>query len=177
MNVFILNTGRCGSTTFIKACSHIENYSSAHESRITQTGKQRLAYPSFHIEADNRLSWFLGRLDNEYGNSAFYVHLKRNTKKTIESFCHRENFGIMKAYKEGILLGADSQSTAEIAEDYIKTIEQNISLFLKDKTLKMNFNLENSSNDFKIFWEKISAEGNLEMALAEWSIAYNPSSG
>ena len=33
MNVFILNTGRCGSRTFARACAHITNYTSAHESR------------------------------------------------------------------------------------------------------------------------------------------------
>ena len=85
MNVFVLSTGRCGSTTFIKACSHITNYSSAHESLSTRTGKQRLNYPENHIEADNRLSWLLGRLDNTYGDDAFYVHLNRNIEDTIAS--------------------------------------------------------------------------------------------
>lgn len=56
MNVFVLNSGRCGSTTFIAACRHITNYSSGHESRATLIGEERLAYPTQHIEADNRLS-------------------------------------------------------------------------------------------------------------------------
>ena len=63
MNVFVLNTGRCGSVTFIEACRHIHHYSAAHESRATYIGEQRLAYAANHIEADNRLCWFLGRLD------------------------------------------------------------------------------------------------------------------
>ncbi|MEJ1383421.1 MAG: hypothetical protein RPV21_03475, partial [Candidatus Sedimenticola sp. (ex Thyasira tokunagai)] len=67
MNIFILNTGRCGSTTFIEACRHITNYSAAHESRIQLIGDRRLAYPQNHIEADNRLSWLLGRLEHTYG--------------------------------------------------------------------------------------------------------------
>ncbi|MEW8461604.1 MAG: hypothetical protein AB2653_14955 [Candidatus Thiodiazotropha endolucinida] len=78
MNIFILNAGRCGSTTFVQACQHISNYSAAHESRSTLTGKQRLSYPDNHIEADNRLCWLLGRLEREYGNDAYYVHLTRN---------------------------------------------------------------------------------------------------
>jgi len=121
MNIFILNTGRCGSTTFIEACQHISNYSSAHESLSTYIGKQRLNYPDNHIEADNRLSWFLGRLDKEYGDDAFYVHLSRDLKQTAESFAKREDYGIMKAYKEGVLLGGDKEQLSyDIAVDYLK---------------------------------------------------------
>jgi len=175
MNIFILNTGRCGSTTFIKACQHITNYTSTHESLSTCTGKLRLSYPINHIEADNRLSWFLGRLDEKHPG-AFYVHLTRNPRDTIKSFSKRENFGIIKAYKEGILLGGeDNQSSHDIAADYIHTVESNINYFLKDKTDKMYFKLETAVDDFKVFWKTISAEGNLNAALAEWSINYNKS--
>ena len=176
MNVFILNTGRCGSTTFIKACGHIKNYTAAHESLSTCVGEQRLAYPSQHIEADNRLSWFLGRLDQVYGDNAFYVHLSRNKQLTIESFSKRGDFGVMQAYKQGIILGGEVDQTVEmVAEDYIETIESNITLFLKDKTRKMNFSLENAEQDFKLFWDKVSAEGDLQSALNEWSVNYNAS--
>ena len=176
MNVFILNTGRCGSSTFIKACSHISNYSAAHESRATLIGEQRLAYPAQHIEADNRLSWFLGRLDQQYADNALYIHLNRNKQKTIESFAKRADYGIMQAYKEGILLdGENNQSNEKIAADYIATVESNIEFFLKDKTHKMTFSLDNAKQDFEIFWTFISAEGNLQAALGEWDISYNAS--
>jgi len=177
MNIFILNTGRCGSSTFIKACSHITNYSAAHESLATLTGDDRLAYPDRHIEADNRLSWLLGRVEKKYANNAYYVHLSRNLQQTIESFSQRESFGIMKAYKEGVLLGGkSSQSAEDIAADYIYTVESNIELFLHNKTNTMHFSLEKAEEDFKIFWHNISAEGNLDAALAEWKINYNKSS-
>jgi len=176
MNIFILNTGRCGSTTFIKACEHISNYTCAHESLVTQTGNKRLAYPSQHIEADNRLSWFLGRLDKQYGNNAFYVHLSRDKQKTINSFSQREDYGIMKAYKEGILLDGEKNQTAkQVAEDYIETVETNIFFFLKDKTNKLNFKLETAEKDFERFWNMISAEGNFQAALKEWAVNYNAS--
>ena len=74
-NVFVLCTGRCGSTTFVQACQHIENYTASHESKISLLGDQRLEYSQNHIEVDNRLSWFLGSLDKKYGDNAFYVHL------------------------------------------------------------------------------------------------------
>jgi len=176
MNVFILNTGLCGSSTFIKACEHISNYSAAHESRATLLGEQRLAYPTQHIEADNRLSWVLGRLDQQYADNALYVHLSRNNKQTIESFSKRADFGIMQAYKEGILLGGESNQTSDlIAEDYINTVESNIEFFLKDKTHKMNFSLDNAKVDFAVFWQFISAEGDFQAALNEWNVSYNAS--
>jgi len=176
MNVFILNTGRCGSTTFIKACEHINNYTAAHESLVTKCADDRFAYPPNHIEADNRLSWFLGKLDEKYADNAFYVHLTRDKQKTIDSFSKRQSYGIMQAFKEGILLGGeDNQSAEMIAEDYINTVELNIKLFLKDKTNKMSFRLENYSQDFEIFLQKISAEGDLKSAFKEFNTNYNAS--
>ncbi|MCK5001966.1 MAG: hypothetical protein KAS57_03030 [Gammaproteobacteria bacterium] len=176
MNIFILNTGRCGSTTFIKACQHISNFSAAHESRCTLIGEQRLSYPENHIEADNRLSWILGRLDQVYGDNAFYVHLSRDKNTTAESFARRNNFGIMKAYREGIFFQeTQNDSALELAQDYIETVESNIALFLKGKTHTLSFSLENAEQDFRKFWTSINAEGDLEAALSEWNTSYNAS--
>lgn len=176
MNVFILNTGRCGSVTFVKACRHISNYSAGHESRINFTGVQRLAYPDNHIEADNRLSWFLGRLGETYGDAAFYVHLSRDPGDVASSFVSRADFGIMKAYREGVLMGGQpGQSSMELARDYIETVEANIRLFLQDRPNTMSFSLENAVNDFQAFWNAIGAEGDYDGAVNEWSISHNAS--
>jgi len=176
MNVFILNSGRCGSTTFIKACQHITNYSAAHESLLSETGEQRLNYPDHHIEADNRLSWILGRLDKVYGDNAFYVHLKRKPHDTASSFAKRIDFGILKAYEQGVLMHDVHRLPAyDIASDYIETVNSNIELFLKDKTHKMLISLETVQTDFSDFWQRIGAQGNREGALNEWRINYNAS--
>lgn len=176
MNVFVLNSGRCGSTTFIQACCHIVNFSAGHESRCKALGQDRLAYPTQHIEADNRLSWFLGRLDKVFGNKAWYVHLKREPSVTATSFVRRRNFGIMQAYREGILMGGlAGYSDVAIAEDYLETIDENIRCFLKDKSHQINVHLESASNDFERFWHWIGAEGDLDAALAEWQRCYNAS--
>jgi len=175
MNVFILNTGRCGSTTFIMACEHITNFTSAHESRCDRLGEDRLAYPENHIEADNRLSWFLGRLDNHYGDKAIYVHLMRNSHDTASSYAKRLfPGGIIPAYRKGILQHLpDDISDMSVSLDYYDTVNSNIEHFLKDKTRKMEFNLENAKEDFKKFWELIGAEGDLDAAMAEFDIPYN----
>jgi hypothetical protein len=175
LNIFVLNPGRCGSTTFIQACRHITNYTAAHESRSRLVGEQRFAYPANHIEADNRLSWVLGRLERHYGDHAFYVHLTRERQSCSESFIKRSHFGIMKAYKEGILLGGQNQSKEAVAYDYLDTVETNINLFLKDKTHQLRFRLEQAERDFEAFWQQIGAQGDLRQALAQWRITYNAS--
>lgn len=177
MNVFVLNTGRCGSTTFIRACEHISNYSAGHETRIHLMGMARLDYPDNHIEADNRLCWMLGRLEERFGGDAFYVHLYRNREATAASFARRTGFGIMRAWREGVLLeaGGEADSLA-LARDYVDAVEANIRLFLRDKPRQMALRLERASLDFPRFWQAIGAEGDLDAALAEWQVRHNASS-
>lgn len=174
MNVFVLNSGRCGSTTFIKACEHITNYTCAHESRMNALGDGRVTFPQNHIEADNRLCWFLGRLDEKYGQQAIYVHLSRSRDAVARSFSKRFDRGIMKAYAFGILtrLPADF-NRLQVAEDYCRTIDENINLFLRDKPRVIHVTLENARDDFKTFWNEIGAEGDLDAALKEFEIAHN----
>jgi hypothetical protein len=174
MNVFVLCTGRSGSTTFIKACAHISNYTSAHESRTGMLGELRFDYPSNHIEADNRLAWFLGRLDRHYGQNAVYVHLRRTDEDTARSFVSRFSGGIIAAYRKAILMGLPENSRPmDVSLDYCDTVNSNIGLFLKDKFVCMDFRLENAKDDFQRFWEFIGAEGDLEAALVEFDINYN----
>lgn len=177
MNVFVLNSGRCGSTTWIRACEHIENFSAGHESRIQLTGPGRLAYPANHIEADNRLTWLLGRLDAAYGDDAYYVHLQRDPAATARSFARRSDFGIMRAWREGVLLGASpGTGPLDLAYDYLASAELNIQLFLRDKSHQMVARLETIESDFTTFWEWIGAQGDLGAALTELSIRHNASS-
>jgi hypothetical protein len=176
MNIFVLNSGRCGSTTWIRACEHMCNYTAGHESRAHLVGPARLAYPENHIEADNRLSWLLGRLEATYGKQALYVHLRRDPEATASSFARRYDFGIMKAYREGILIGADPQlSSLSLARDYLETVEHNIALFLRDKPRVLEARLEYLEEDFLRFWSLIGAEGDLDAALAELRIHHNSS--
>lgn len=163
-NVFILCTGRCGSKTIINAFEHSDNFSAGHESKAQEIGSERLNYPDFHIEADNRLSWFLGRLENKYGSDPLYVHLTRDKQKTAESLTHRWGpFSIMKAYTFGIL--KTQSHDLKYALDYVETIDENITAFLKDKKHVVHIKLENIEEDFKKLWDQIGAKGDLQKAL------------
>jgi len=174
MNVFVLNTGRCGSVSFIKACQHITNFTSSHESRGGYLGAEHFRYPENHIEADNRLSWFLGRLDQAYGDRACYVHLLRDPLKTAQSFAARYQRGIIHAYRRKLLMGCPRNADpVQVCMDYCDTVNTNIALFLRDKTQQMTFRCENAAEDFPRFWSLIGARGDLAAACAEWKVAHN----
>lgn len=173
----MLCTGRSGSTSFYRACRHITNYTSGHELNTSELGEERFAYPDRHIEIDNRLSWLLGRLDTVFGDRAFYVHLIREEHATAQSFDKRWSgrYSIIRAYAEGVLRRKDQGE--HLCVDYYRTVNQNISLFLKDKSQKMTVQLEETADHFPIFWERIGAEGDLGAALREFEVKHNRSAG
>lgn len=177
MNVFILCTGRCGSTTFIRACGHLDNYTAGHETR-SMPGPERFAYPADHIEADNRLSWMLGRLHRQFGDQAFYVHLRRDPTAVATSYNKRWAMGgtIIQAYDRSILR-SDERSLA-VAEDMVDTIEANIEHFLATvpDSRTMTLDLETVSEHFPDFLERIDADGDRHAATGEWSRLHNEGS-
>lgn len=177
MNVFILSTGRTGSHTFVEACKHLTNYTVGHETRVKAVGTGRVEFPPDHIEADNLLCWFLGRLDETYGDDAFYVHLLRSREATATSRVNRMAVipgNVMHAYSHGIYREAQKFATPlEFASDYWDTVNANIRLFLKDKTHTMDIHLESAAAEFPAFLDAIGAEGDLAAAVREWEIPYN----
>ena len=176
MNVFVLTAGRSGSLTFVRACEHITNFTAGHETRAGLLGAERMAYPERHIEADNRLTWLLGRLDAAFGDRALYVHLKRDPEAVAASFRRRWNKPAMRAYRKGILLDLDPGSDPmAVARDYVDTVERNIELFLRGRPQAMVVELEAAARDFPRFWERIGATGDLEAAIAEFSVRHHES--
>ena len=174
MNVFILSTGRCGSTAIARACKHITNYTSAHESRCELMGEARLAYSDNHIESDNRLAWYLGRLHDKYGDEAYYVHLSRDRQRVAESYAGRDHltYGIMQAFR-GIMITERELNPLELAHDICETVDSNIELFLRDKSNVMRVRIEESETWFPAFWDWIGAEGDRASALREFTVRHN----
>src|SRR5262245_23428243 len=189
MNVFVLCTGRCGSTTFARACGHMTNFTSAHESHRQPGTKLRtrhdVRYPDNHVEVDNRLAWFLGSLEEEYGGDAFYVHLLRDREEVALSFLNRwekRRTNIMFSFAWGMLTQAYDQVTQltreqrlEIARVYCDTVNANIRAFLRDKPRQLTIWLHDIQESFPLFWEQIGARGDLAAALRTWDTAYNAS--
>lgn len=181
MRVFILSTGRCGSTTLFKALSHTTNYTCAHESRSTRA-QNRLDYPDQHIEVDNRLSWFLGSLYCRYPDD-FYVWLRRDREAVVRSYMKRFNTraGIMSAFARGIIQDPRPPTTATrnrtVAELYVDTVEANITTFLSSTGVRQaHIDMDyNPQADLTELWKAIGAQGHLHDALPEMTRKYNAS--
>jgi hypothetical protein len=177
VRVFVLCTGRCGSTTFGAAVAHCSNYTSGQESRNHLIGPARFAFPDQHIEIDNRLSWTLGALDQTYGDTPVYVHLLRDPETVAASFAARHKYGLMKAYREGILSKHFNRTpnapVIDVARDLVATVTQNIRSFLKTKPNTMTLHVETMHTDFPRFWDRIGATGDLAAALTEWTVHHN----
>jgi hypothetical protein len=180
-NVFVLSPGRSGSKSFVEATSHLSNYSSAHESRAALLGDERFNYPKFHIEADNRLCWFLGEMSKRYsGDEVLYVHLKRDLELTIDSFLHRlrnSNYrsSIINAFAHGILMKPKDWSPAEeedVVKFYVETIHSNISEFVKSKN-HLVVHLQDDGSSFDNFLSTIAGEGDLKTVRETWKQVHN----
>jgi hypothetical protein len=178
--VFVLSPGRSGSKTFVEACSHITNYSAAHESLSSKLGNERFAYPAHHIEADNRLVWFTGDLANRFPENVLYVNLIRDLDSTIESFQDRfknssYRASIMNAFAHGILMKPGDwrqDQWRELAAFYVETVRSNIEIFLKDRHHHV-VHLEDGSRSFTEFLQMIDAEGDMDKILAAWKTVHN----
>lgn len=174
MNVFVLSTGRCGSTTFMAACRHITNYTSSFERNAGKLGAARTEWPSRHIAIDSRLAWFPARLHEAYGDNAFYVHLTRDPQAVALSHVPRWGFGITRAYRDGILTDLPEEvPPIDVTRDYVRTVNSNIAHYLRGRPHQMVFRLEHATEDFTAFWRAIGAEGDLEAALAVFTVRRN----
>jgi hypothetical protein len=180
MRVFVLGTGRCGTATFSAACSHFENYSSGHESRAREIGDDRLAYPDMHIEADNRLSWFLGGLARRFDDTdVIYVHLRRDRDDVIDSFVDRWDSpyraNIVRAFGHGIVTRTrdwDTHDIARVCGFYVDAVTENIAEFLRSRP-SMEIWIESAAATFGTFTERIGAVGDDSAALAELTLRHN----
>lgn len=191
MNIFVLGTGRCGSTTFARACGHMTNFTVSHEAGRNKIGRHRFDYPENHIAVDYRLGWMLGRLDSVWGRDAFYVHLKREPRATAESLAklarlQRKGSKVNEAFDLPDWLNyasapvwahmhVQTQKMAPlevVALDMVLSKTADIAMFLKDKR-HMAVQVERAQEDFGEFWDVINATGNKAAALGEWQVRHN----
>ena len=201
--VFVLSTGRCGSTTLAASCAHITNHTSGHETNWGRLGDDRLDYPADHIEVDNRLSWFLGPLAARYPD-ARYVHLVRDRRQVVDSFLKRwpwdppaGRFGlprlvgratgrltggvvatsILPAFAYQVTGRKDPIPVSErpvVAGHYVDTVTANIEAFVEGRPHR-RVELESLAEDLPDLWAWMGAEGDLDAAVAELTVRHNAS--
>lgn len=178
MRIFCLGTGRSGTTTFTRAFEHADNFTSGHETRAAMLGDERLAYPDWHAEADNRLTWFLGPLGERFGDDPVYVHLTRDRDAVIDSFRerHRGRISILRAFGMGIISRRDPYSDAEwveVAATYVDTVTANVQAFLAGRPRVVDMTVEDPLPGFARVWEMAEAQGDYAAAVAEWGVRHN----
>ncbi len=175
MRIFVLGTGRCGTVTFAKACSHLTNYTAGHESRASCIGDLRFAYPDQHIEVDSRLTWFLGELGQRFPD-AFFVHLRRDAEDTAKSICRKWGGGqinFARAFGHAIVMhGAPWPDKLEVSRFQVRTAVANIEEFLSNRRHRTVW-LHEVQKWFPLFLGEIEAEGDLHAAQKEWLIHHN----
>lgn len=180
MNVFVLGTGRCGTVTFIEAAKHIDGFSAGHETLSRRPNPHRLDYPDNHIEADNRLSWMLGALDDRYADEPIYVHLTRDRLETAKSFNKRWEWrhSAIRMFVEGICMtppeSLSEQERLEACLQYVDTVNANIRQFLKDKTRVVEVTLEEIEYGFRKLCKVVGVDPSRE-AIDQLKVAHNRS--
>jgi hypothetical protein len=142
---------------------------------VNEYGGKRVDYPPGHIEVDNRLAWFIGRLIKEYGDDALYVHLKRDTDATARSYLKRDkdNVSLLRAFSAGIHMAPGVPVNMCVAVDLVETINENIEFALASRRHVMTVTLENIVEDFGTFWDRIGGEGDKERAIKELNVVTN----
>jgi hypothetical protein len=176
MNVFALCAGRTASTAFSSACSHLQGFTAGHETRSRLIGGDRLAYPDNHIEIDNRLAWFLGGLDERFGNEARYVYMNRDAKSIAMSYEKRWNLtvSVVRAFATGLCMQSNvpRDRRIEICDFYVHTLEQNVKHFLASKQHVFQFHLNDAKTSFEGFCDFLGVTCPPE-AMAEWDHRHN----
>ena len=150
------------------------NFGAGHETRSHKIGCDRLAYPHNHIEVDNRLMYFLGRLEARY-EASLYVHLKRDIEATARSFQKRlgQNRCIISAYDKTIIQNNKNESF-DLCVDYVCNANANIEAYLKGKK-HIEFQLDSPNEGVENLWEFIGAEGDIGSAKEEFNTKWNAS--
>lgn len=191
MRVFVLGTGRCGTTSFIRASEHLECWTAGHETRSTRIGDDRFDYPDNHIEADNRLTWFLGELGRRFSDAS-YVHLVRDSEAVARSFLNRwptpaitpkarvhrflhpvpaPSAGIIEGFAHSIVPSGEVNvaDRMDYCRFYVRTVTANIEAFLVGKR-HIQMRAETMAENFGEFADWIGAEGDwtaIQRALAQ----------
>lgn len=182
MRVFCLNTGRCGSVTFARACSWMGNYTSGHETKASRVvGRERVQFPDHHVETDFLLIWYAGLLAETYDDAdTVYVHLHRDPEQVAQSYFNlwREEvrWSMMQAFGHAMVIHPEYYTDSEkldVCRFYVETVEANIRQFLATRMHKVTIELDHPKSPFTWLWGYLEATGSVEKGLAEFDWGHN----
>lgn len=171
MRIFVTGTGRCGTVTFSKACSHIENFSSGHETYSTKLFElDKSLITDNRIEVDPHFSQFLPLITKLYPD-ARWVHLIREKEPCVKSLSKTTGLGY---YIKFASMSKSENDREVVANVFYDMVNDNIAKWIKDMDYRI-MHLERLHEEWSGFWNWIGAKGNLNDSLAELSIKHNSS--
>jgi hypothetical protein len=138
----------------------------------------RVAYPSGHIEVDNRLTHYLDLVEERFGDSAGYVFIDRDPDDTAMSYLERWNLSVsvVRSHASGTLMSPGAKSKLErfrIARDYVDLTNAKIATTLARREHVCTVRLDEVEDDFRLFWKYFEIEGNLDKAIDEFGNRHN----
>jgi len=176
-NVFVLSAGRTATTTFIEASKHLPGITASHESRVADPIQNRLDYPNNHIEADNRLIFFLSLLDEKFATDTAYVYLLRDEKLVARSYSERWHLSIsiVRAFTNGVRMvpRVKNNEILDYCHDYVKYVDSVVRLHLSKQENAFVFDLSKAEEEYKRFAKWVGVENLPEAACAEWRQHHN----
>jgi hypothetical protein len=171
--VFVVGTARSGSVTFSKACEHITNFTSAHESVFKR--RDKLDYPDNHIEVSTSLGFFIPLLREKYGSDpdkCLIVHLRRQRQDCVPSMARLQGpYGHTIDVWASCLVGRPEnlQHRQEIAGLIYDATHANIEAHDPDLVI----HTDEAFDEWAIFWDRLDAEGNFAASRNTWRKRFN----
>lgn len=190
MRVFVVGTGRSGTSTLYSAFSRVANYSCLQESRSHRTGPERITFPDAHIEVDCRLTFYLGLLRETYPD-ALYINAVRDPQAVALSYAQR----MSDAQSPLMFLARRLRSTPSLSDAHAHHIVKGNWRLGPDQRLKamldmvaavnaniraatstaryLEVDIDDPDEAFRLAWQSMGAEGDLDGALQELRTAHN----
>ena len=133
MRVFFISPGRTATTTLAKSFGQIKSLTSGHESNVKNRLGDRVIYPDNHVEADNRLLFFMPQLTERYGETELLVIIERNRAEIANSYRKRWwKFNLPKIFAQGILMRDVKENDDKLVDDMVDWAYEQIHYFSKD---------------------------------------------
>lgn len=169
MRVFVVGTGRCGTSTFYQAARTLEGFTAGHES--TAGHLPSWEFPDHHIEVASQLVYGIPWLRRRYPE-ALFVHLVRDREPCVRSLA-RQCWDSMAAFsRQWFLCDHPADVAMAAAQFYDLTNELIVALCPPERTMRIR--MEELRQQWPEFCRRIGTEWNRELADDILGRSYNP---
>jgi hypothetical protein len=179
MRIFVVGTGRNGSSTFYHAASHATNFQVNHETWRSKSPSNS-CYVDVRdkkrdqIEISSSVPFFIVQIMRKYPESKF-IHLVRRRTKCRDSLVEHHT-SRMRAWAWNWFSDREPKMKNVAGAYYDATAESLHSLLPRDQTLTLP--LEEAKTRWAAVWEFMDCEPGVDSpefaaSLAEWDRRYN----